>query len=169
MAFGPWSSVRETEESSSSTGEPDERLCIGEGGAGTSSSTQRNRGSWRRGALPRKRPLTSKEREGEGKGWEWNGEDGNGSRGGWRFVWALAEKLRVSPWSLVPDTPCFFFCGYSREIDSVEKYRQSVVLFFKLKSHHRPVSRDFFSSFAWGITGLAMKPAVTTSLDTRTK
>lgn len=39
MAFGP-SSVRETEESSSSTGEPDERLCIGEGGAGTSSSDE---------------------------------------------------------------------------------------------------------------------------------
>jgi hypothetical protein len=34
------SSVRETEESSSSTGEPDERLCIGEGGAGASSSTR---------------------------------------------------------------------------------------------------------------------------------
>jgi hypothetical protein len=38
-AFGP-SSVRETEESSSSTGDPDERLCIGEGGAGTSSSDE---------------------------------------------------------------------------------------------------------------------------------
>jgi hypothetical protein len=67
MAFGPWSSVRETEESSSSTGDPDERLCIGEGGAGTSSST-RDRRSWRRGLNLAREPLTSKERGEKGKG-----------------------------------------------------------------------------------------------------